>query len=165
MFGAFPFGAAPYGSTGDQSMSGDTLRDAFRSKLDSILALNTWITWAAIDTLNTGTKPDASTGYFEFEFPGGDEQQITTGAPGYNLFDESGQVTLRAVVRQNAGLTERNKAEVYIETIRSSFRSARFAAGSRSVKITAASSMGGGETEAGMWAESIGLAYQTYNVG
>ena len=164
MYGAAPYGALPFGSIGD-TMAGDTLRDAFRSKLDSILALNGWIEWPHKDTLNTGVKPDASTGYFEFEFPGGNEEQFTTGAPGANFFRERGQVTLRAVVRQNAGLTERNKAEAYVEAVRQAFRPERFVAGSRSVRIMTASSMGGGETEAGMWAESIGLAYEVFNIG
>jgi hypothetical protein len=146
-------------------MAGDTLRDAFRAKLDAILAANPSIAWAQIDTLNTGIRPDASTGYFELEFPGGSEQQYTFGAPGANLHREQGQVTLRAVVHRNAGKTERDNAESYIETIRDAFRMARFAAGSRTVRITATGAMGGGQDEAGMWAESIALFYQVFNTG
>jgi hypothetical protein len=147
-------------------MAGDTLRDAFRAKLDAILAANPSIAWAQIDTLNTGIRPDASTGYFELEFPGGSEQQYTFGAPGNNLYLEQGQVTLRAVVRQNAGKTERDKAESYIETIRAAFRTAHsFAAGSRTVRITSTGAMGGGQDEAGMWAESIALSYEVFNTG
>jgi hypothetical protein len=146
-------------------MAGDTLRDAFRAKLDTILTDNPSIAWAQIDTLNTGIRPDASTGYFELEFPGGSEQQYTFGAPGANLHREQGQVTLRAVVHRNAGKTERDNAESYIETIRNAFRMARFAAGSRTVRITATGAMGGGQDEAGMWAESIALSYQVFNTG
>lgn len=146
-------------------MAGDTLRDAFRAKLDAILAANSSITWPHKDTLNTGLKPDASTGYFELEFPGGGEDQFTFGQPGANFHRELGQVTLRAVVRQNAGETERDKAEAYIEAIRTAFRSARFSAGSRSVRIRSTGAMGGGQDEAGMWSESIALGYEVYNVG
>jgi hypothetical protein len=146
-------------------MAGDTLRDAFRAKLDAILQANPSITWARIDTLNTGIRPDASTGYFELEFPGGGEQQYTFGAPGANLHREQGQVTLRAVVHRNAGKTERDNAESYIETIRDAFRMARFAAGSRTVRITSTGAMGGGQDEAGMWAESIALSYEVFNTG
>jgi hypothetical protein len=146
-------------------MAGDTLRDAFRAKLDAILAANPSIAWAQIDTLNTGIRPDASTGYFELEFPGGSEQQYTFGAPGANLHREQGQVTLRAVVHRNAGKTERDNAESYIETIRDAFRMARFAAGSRTVRITSTGAMGGGQDEAGMWAESIALSYEVFNTG
>ena len=159
-----PYADLPFGAY-EEADGGDTLRDAFRSRLNAILALNTWILWAQIDTLNTGINPDASAGYFEFEFPGGDEEQFTSGAPNYNLFRERGQVTLRAVVRQNAGLTNRNLAESYIEYIRTAFRGSRFAAGSRSVRITSTGPMGGGANEAGMWAESIALAYEVYAVG
>jgi hypothetical protein len=42
---------------------------------------------------------------------------------------------------------------------------ARFAAGSRTVRITATGAMGGGQDEAGMWAESIALSYQLFNTG
>ena len=146
-------------------MAGDTLRDAFRAKLDAILAANGSITWTQKDTLNTGLRPDASTGYFELEFPGGGEAQFTFGAPGSNFHREQGQVTLRAVTPLNAGTTERNKAEAYIETIRAAFRMARFSAGSRTVRITATGAMGGGQDEAGMWAESIALSYEVYNTG
>lgn len=161
---AYPLGSAPHGFAPAPALTGDSLRDAFRVKLDTIVA-QFGMDWAQIDTLNTGTRPDASTGYFEFEFPGGSEAQYTFGAPGSNLHRERGQVTLRAVVRRNAGLTDRNKAESYIETLRAGFRMARFAAGARTVRITATGAMGGGETEAGMWAESLALAYELYNVG
>lgn len=146
-------------------MAGDSLRDAFRAQLDAILAANPSITWEQRDTVNTGNRPDASAGYFELEFPGGSEAQFTFGAPGSNLHREQGQVTLRAVLRVNAGATERDKAESYMETVRAAFRMARFAAGTRTVRVTATSAMGGGETEAGMWAESLALAYEVYNVG
>ncbi|HTE35788.1 MAG TPA: hypothetical protein VK634_15025 [Reyranella sp.] len=166
MYGAAPFGSLPF-SAFDQTEAagGDTLRNAFRLNLESVLELSGWIDWPHRDTLNTGLKPDASTGYFELEFAGGSEEQFTSGAPTRNFYRERGQVTIRAVVRQNAGLTERNKAESYIEAVRMAFRSARFVAGSRNVRITSTGAMGGGETEAGMWAESIALAYEVYSVG
>ena len=41
----------------------------------------------------------------------------------------------------------------------------RFAAGSRSVRITSTAPMGGGHDEAGLWVESVALAYEIYNVG
>jgi hypothetical protein len=69
------------------------------------------------------------------------------------------------VVHRNAGKTERDNAESYIETIRDAFRMARFAAGSRTVRITSTGAMGGGQDEAGMWAESIALSYEVFNTG
>lgn len=166
MYGNGPFGSFAFGDPEGAFMpSGDTFRDAVRNTLDGIIAENSSITWSHIDTLNTGIKPDASTGYFEIEFPGGDEDQYTFGAPGSNDWQERGQITIRAVLRKNAGLTERNKAEAYIETIRNSFRGRRVPFGTRFIRINRATPMGGGEDEAGMWAESIALEYQRFNVG
>lgn len=146
-------------------MAGDTFRDAIRGALDAILLANPSITWPHKDTLNTGVKPDASSGYFELEFPGGDEDQFTFGAPGSNDWREFGQITVRAVVRQNAGKTERDKAESYIEIIRQAFRGRRIPLGSRAIRILTTGAMGGGRDEAGMWVESIALGYQRFNVG
>jgi hypothetical protein len=146
-------------------MAGDTFRDAIRGALDAILLANPSITWPHRDTLNTGVKPDAGSGYFELEFPGGDENQYTFGAPGFNDWQETGQITVRAVVRQNAGKTERDRAEVYIETIRGAFRGRRIPIGARAIRIVRTGAMGGGQDEAGMWVESIGLEYQLFNVG
>lgn len=144
---------------------GDPLRDAFRNKLDTILAANGSIEWSQADTLNTTARKDSSAGYFDFEFPGGAEEQYTFGAGSSDLHREQGQVTLRAVLRQRAGLTDRNKAESYMATLRAAFRKARFSAGSLEVRITATGAMGGGHDEGGMWVESIALAYEIYNVG
>jgi hypothetical protein len=110
-------------------------------------------------------KPDASTGYFELEFPGGDESQYTFGAPGFNDWQEIGQITVRAVVRQNAGKTERDRAESFIETIRAAFRGRRIPIGTRAIRIKRTGAMGGGQDEAGMWVESIGLEYERFNIG
>jgi hypothetical protein len=144
---------------------GDTFRDAIRGALDAVLLANPAVTWPHKDTLNTGVKPDASTGYFELEFIGGDENQYTFGAPGFNDWQEIGQITVRAVLRQNAGKTERDKAESYLETIRSAFRGRRIPIGPRAIRIVRTGVMGGGQDEAGMWVESIGLEYQRFNIG
>lgn len=145
---------------------GDTLRDDFRNELDTILGLNPAITWQQKDTVNTAEKPDTSAGYFDFEFPGGGEGQASFGAPGSNLWLEEGQVTLRAVLRRNAGTTERNKAESYMATLRAAFRGRRFGSGAaHKIEITSSASMGNGHDEAGMWVESIALGYRIFNVG
>ncbi len=146
-------------------MAGDTFRDAIRGALNDILTANPSITWPHKDTLNTGVKPDASTGYFELEFFGGDESQYTFGAPGANDWQEIGQVTVRAVVRQNAGTTERNKAESFMEIIRAAFRGRRITLGSRAIRIKSTAAMGSGQDEGGMWVESIALGYERFNTG
>lgn len=154
-------------------MAGDPFRDAFRAELVAVLAVATAIPWSVKDVLNTAEQPrppaaDAaanSQGHFEIEFPGASEAQYTFGAPGANLHREQGQVTIRAVTRLRSGTTNRDLAESYLATVRDRFRMRRFAAGSRSIRITAVAPMGGGFDEGGMWVESIALGYEIYNVG
>lgn len=144
-------------------MAGDPLRDAFRAELEAVCTAAS-IPWAIKDTLNTNVNPDASVGFLVLEFPGGAEAQYTFGAPGYNLHQEQGQVTVR-VVAPRGNATDRDLAETYGAAIRSAFRLRRFAVGSRTVRITATAPMGEGEDEGGMWSESIALGYEIYNVG
>lgn len=159
-------------------MAGDTQRDAFRTELAAVIAeASPSIAWSVKDTLNTDEMPApaaanaaaADQGYFEIEFIGGSEAQYTTGAPGANLHREHGQVTIRAVSRLRAGKTVRDLAETYLRQIRTGFRARRFAAGAGPgagiIRITGTAPMGGGENEAGLWVESLGLTYETYNVG
>jgi hypothetical protein len=142
------------------------LRNAFRAELDSIISTAAPpIAWVRKDTLNTSGQPDASTGYVDLEFPGGGEEQYTFGAPAANLHREEGQVTVRVVTPLRGGQVERDKAEAYAKQIRAAFRMRRFAAGSRSIRITSTAPIGGGHDEAGMWTEAVALAYEIYNVG
>jgi len=153
-------------------MAGDTLRDAFRAELATVRAAAS-ILWPIKDTLNTATQPNppaagaaaSVAGHIELEFLGGSEAQYTFGAPAANLHRERGQVTVHVVTRLRTGTANRDLAEAYAAAIRSAFRMRRFAAGSRSIRITAVAPMGGGFDEGGMWSESIGLAYEIYNVG
>lgn len=141
-------------------MAGDTLRDAFRAEL-AIVRTAASIAWAIKDTLNTTTNPDAGAGYLELEFPGGSEEQASFGAPGSNFFLERGQVTVHVVAPRGSS---RDTAETYAAAIRAAFRGRRFAAGARSVRIDAVAPMGGGFNEGGMWAETVALSYEIYNV-
>ena len=147
-------------------MAGDPLRDAFRDQLDAVIAAaSPAITWVRKDTTNTTTDPDVATGYFDLEFPGGSEAQYTFGAPGSNLFREQGQVTIRVCAPLGAS---RDLAETYASQVRNLFRGQTyrsFAVGSRTCRITETAPLGDGEDDAGMWAESIALAYEIYNVG
>lgn len=147
-------------------MAGDPLRDAFRTELDAI-RLAAAITWPVIDTLNTDENPDASIGFLELEFPGGREFQLTFGAPGANLHQEEGQVTVRVVTPLGAGKDMRDIAETYAAAIRSAFRMRRFpVTGSvHEIRITDTAPMGGGHDEAGLWAEAVALGYRVFNLG
>ena len=147
-------------------MAGDTLRDAFRAELDAVIAAAApAITWVRKETLNTEENPDASTGYFEIEFGAGDEAQYTFGAPGVNLHRELAPVFIHALTPLARNETTRDLAETYLGQLRTAFRMRRFAAGARQVRITSTAPMGGGEIEGGMWAETIALQYEIYNVG
>lgn len=148
-------------------MAGDPFRDAVRAALNSVIsAASPAIAWVQRDTLNTADNPDASAGYFELEFPGASESQQAFGSPGQNEFLEQGQITLRVVTP--AGRF-RDTAEAYADQLRKAFRGKRIAfteyGSGRQIFIDAVASMGGGHTEAGMWAESLALAYRVYPKG
>lgn len=152
-------------------MAGDTFRDAFRAELATVRTAAS-ILWPIKDTVNTATQPNppaagavaADAGYLELEFMGGGESQYTFGAPGANFHREEGQVTIRVVTKLRAGVTNRDLAETYAAAIRSAFRMRRFAAGSRSIRITSVAPMGGGIEEGGGWVESVALGYELFNV-
>ena len=148
-------------------MSGDPFRDTIRADVDSLIAgAAPAIGWVRRDTLNTSDNPDASTGYFDLEFPGSSENQDTFGAPGSNEFKEEGQITLRVVAPLSR---DRDTAETYASQLRKAYRGRRIAftqyGPNRFIRINAVGAMGNGHTEGGMWAESIALAYQVFNVG
>lgn len=142
-------------------MAGDTLRDAFRTRLAAHVTTAA-ITFPIKDLTNTTEDPDVTTGFIALEFPGGNEDQLTTGAPGDNIWRERGQVTVRVY----APLGHlRDTAEAAAEALRNLFRADRFSAGSRVIRIVDAAPMGGGQDEGGLWAESVALGYRTDNRG
>lgn len=143
-------------------MAGDTVRDAFRARLAAHRTTAS-IPWSIKDLINTTDNP-AATEFIDLEFLGGTEQQYTFGAPGSNLFKEVGQVTVRVCTKLGAGTTKRDLAETYAGALRSLFRNDRFAAGSRTVRITSTAPMGGGYDEGGLWMETIALGYELFNI-
>ena len=142
-------------------MAGDPFRDAMRAAFEAVRQAAA-IPWLISDSVNTTANPDASGGYLELEFPGAFEGQYTFGAPGANLHSEQGQITVRVVAPLGI---DRDLAELYAAAIRTGFRMKRIPMGAQTIRITSTGSMGGGHTEGGMWAESIALAYQLFNVG
>jgi hypothetical protein len=148
-------------------MAGDTFRDAFRAELAAVCN-DKAVYWPIRDMVNASTSADldaGDTGWIALEFLGGSEEQFTTGAPGANLFQENGQVTVRVYAPKAGDVTIRDQAEVYAEAIRVGFRARKFACGDRTVRIDSTAPMGSGEDDAGMWAEAIGLGYEIFNVG
>lgn len=142
-------------------MAGDSLRDAFRTRLAAHVATAA-ITFPIKDLTNTTENPGAGAGFIALEFPGGNEDQITTGAPGDNIWRERGQVTIRVYAPLGGG---RDTAEAAAEALRNLFRADRFSAGSRVIRVLDTAPMGGGQDEGGMWAESVALGYRTDNRG
>lgn len=146
-------------------MTGEPLRDAFADALDSVLGQAPAIPWARKDTVNTAEDPDVATPYIDLEFFSAAERQYTFGAPGNNLHHEPGQVTIKLHVPLGQA-DQQALTGGYADTIRRRIRMKRFAmAGGQEIRITATQRMGDGYDEAGMWVESIGLHYETYNVG
>lgn len=147
-------------------MAGDPLRDAFRSELATV-ATEQGVDWDIEDLENTGQNPDLQKeGFLALEFPGGSEEQFTTGAPGNNLFDENGQVTVRVYARRGISVTLRDLAETYGRSIRNGFRGRRFSASDgTSIRITDVAPMGDGQDEAGRWSQSVAIGYQVFNTG
>lgn len=147
-------------------MAGDSFRDAWRAELDAVIAAaSPSISWTRNDGLNTGTELDASTGYFEIGFTPGGETPYTFGAPGQNFHLQRGTVLIHVLCPLARSTSMRDQAERYIEQVRTAFRARRFDAGSVSVKVTGTTPAAGGETEGGMWVETISLSYELFNVG
>ena len=123
-------------------MAGDPLHAAFLAHLTAELAeCGFMLPWTVKDTRNTVENPDASEPFVTFEIIPGATTQFTTGAPGFNLFQENGQVTVRVFCRI---ARNRNTAESYAATIRNAFRARKFACGSATIRITDTAPMGGG---------------------
>jgi hypothetical protein len=143
-------------------MAGDSLRDAFRARLQTHVT-TAGLTLPVKDLVNTKARPDASASFIALDFPGGTpERQLTFGAPGANFHDETGQVTILVCGKPGH---DRDTCEAAAEALRNLFRMDRFAARSRTVRITATAPMGGGEDDGGFWVESVALFYEVINVG
>ncbi len=149
-------------------MAGDPFRDAVRARLVThrgTVGLTT--TFVIEDTDNTATQPGVPSatqlGFLELEFPGGPPaRQYTTGAPGNNLHDQTGQITVRVVtpLRQN-----RDAAETAAAALRTAFLADRFAlTASNNIRITGVSPINGGHDEGGNYVYSVLLEYQVYEV-
>lgn len=153
-------------------MSGSPFKDAWRTRLATHRsAAGYTATWPIKDVDNTAEHPgvpsDAVQGFLEFEFPGGPpDRQYTFGAPGSNLHDERGQVTLRVVSRLRAGATLRDAAEAIAEAMRSRFRNDRFdTSAGRTIRVDGVSPLSDGFDEGGTYVVTVLLSYQMFNVG
>lgn len=153
-------------------MAGSPFKDAWRTRLATHrTAAGYTTTWLVKDVDNTTEQPGVPSatvqGHLELEFPGGPpDRQYTFGAPGANLHDEQGQVTLRIVTKLRAGTTIRDAAEVIAETMRTRFRNDRFdTSAGRTIRVTGVSPISEGFDEGGTYIVTVLFAYQIHNVG
>lgn len=99
-------------------MSSLAVRQSFERRLLEVITLNGWST-IIIDVNNERAKPPGESDWAAIEYLGADENQITTGAPGENVFREIGDILIHYVVPSDTGslvVVER------LDTIQSFFR-------------------------------------------
>lgn len=98
---------------------------ASKAVIDAVMArlAANW-TLCPIVTDNVDTRPPASGAtYLEVQFPLANEEQITIGAPGSNLFRERGVIRLVLAIRTGDPLDE---ALGWLDRLRSLFRGKQF---------------------------------------
>jgi hypothetical protein len=150
-------------------MAGDPFKDAVRARLATHrTTLGYTTTFPIKDTDDTATQPGVPSatelGFLELEFPGGPPgRQYTTGAPGANLHNETGQITIRVItpLRRN-----RDAAETVAAALSGKFLADRipFITG-HDIRIEGISPIGDGHDEGGNYVYSVLMAYQLYKVG
>lgn len=99
-------------------MAGKAVVDA----VSAMLAAN-WSTTAIIDDDSSGQGTGDGSPYVTIEYPVSVENQITIGAPGNNVFRESGAFRIVLVSPTGTGL---NQPLAWIDQIRAIFRSVHF---------------------------------------
>ncbi len=149
-------------------MAGDPFEDAFVTKLNSVIAAAT-IAWSGRTSTTPrpsplrrpADAPAANAGWFELEFLGGDEAQSHSAPRPPISTSETGQVTISAVTKLRAGASVRDLAGLYLDQIRTGFRSLVSAqCQPQHQGIVGTMPMGSGEDEAGNWVKSLGLRYE-----
>jgi hypothetical protein len=146
-------------------MTGDPLRDAFRTELQAVLAglSITSPVWPLVDTINTKDAPDGNASFLTLRFGAGAEQPYTFGAPGANLWRETGDVFVDILPKLGIG---HDVAEQYGRAIRDAFRNRRFdMTTGPQIRILAVGPSVGGPVDGAWWVETVGLSYRVLNVG
>ena len=144
-------------------MSGDPLRDAFRSELATVLS-GASIPWPLVDTINTTNNPQANSAFISLRFnPAPAEQPYSFGNPGNNQWREEGDVVVDLFPVLGKG---HDTAEQYALAIRNAFRNRRFTMTTgQTVRILAVTPLNGGPVDGAWWVESVGLTYRVINIG
>lgn len=148
-------------------MAGDPLHAAFLAHLTAELAeCGFMLPWTVKDTRNTVENPDASEPFVTFEIIPGAAEQYTTGAPGANLHQETGQIIVSFIVPL-ADATHQELAGEYAYALfkRFLYVGTRFDSDTRQVRLFSPVRMGVGETEGGDWIETLAVSYEHFLVG
>lgn len=148
-------------------MAGDPLHDAFLAHLTTELdTCGLTLPWTITDTRNTLDNPDASAPWVDFEIISGGVPQFTTGAPGANLHQETGQITITFNVPLGDEANQ-DLAGHYANNLlrRFLYLGARFTCEGRDVRLHTPVRMGVGEDDGGMWIETMAVSYERYLVG
>ena len=122
--------------------------------------------WSVIDTRNTTARPDASRPYVDFEIIAGGNPQFTTGSPGANLHQETGQITIawKVPIRDEANQALAGQY-AYALLKRFLYLGTRFDCDDRQVRLSEPLRMGDGQNEAGLWIETMAVSYKLFHVG
>lgn len=154
--------------------AGDPLYDAFHLYLKAELEECGFVLpWTVKDTQNTAARPDASVPYVDFEITSAGSPQFTTGAPGYNLHQETGQIIIAWKVPLGGYVGDVNHqqlAGLYSSRLHNRCLSTlpdrnRFTCEDRQVRIHTPVRMGTGEDEGGMWVETMAVSYERFPIG
>lgn len=148
-------------------MSGDPLHAAFLAHLTSELdECGLALPWTVKDVRNTGENPDASAPWVDFEIIQGGTNQYTTGSPGSNLHQETGQITIAFNVPLGDTTNQALAGEyAYALMRRFLYTGTRFTSDGRTVRLFSPLRMGAGETDGGEWIETMAVSYEHFLVG
>lgn len=150
-------------------MPGDPFRGAWRARLEHHRQAR-GIAWPIKDLDSTTERPDASRGFLDIEFSGGEPERLGAwGAPGDNYWDENGQVSIDTFCPLG-DVALRDQADACAATLRTAFRADRFAFDRGDgvllkVRITATAPLTTGLARAGLRVTSVLLGYHLLNRG
>lgn len=99
-------------------MAGKVVVDAVTARLKA-----NWTLCTVVDDDTTGQGPADGSAYVTLEFPVSVENQITIGAPGNNVFRESGAFRIKLVSPTGSGLSQPTD---WIDQLRAIFRGKQF---------------------------------------
>lgn len=148
-------------------MAGDPLHAAFSTHLASELdECGLALPWTVKDTRNTGTNPDASAPYVDFEITPQAVEQMTASAPGANDHREQGQIIIAFLVPVGDAANQLLAGQYAAALLqRFLYLGTRFTVGSRTARLFSPLRLGYGEDDGGMWTETMAVSYELFHVG